>query len=72
MNDVMWSGVRLLLLVVLQAGLMAVVGGIDETRRYRKDYINSWAVEVVGGNQVANIVAGNHGFTNIGQIAGVK
>ena len=31
-------------------------------------YLNSWAVEVVGGKEMANDLARKHGFVNRGQV----
>ena len=31
-------------------------------------YLTSWAVEVVGGNEMANNLARKHGFVNRGQV----
>lgn len=35
-----------------------------------KVYSNSWAVEVSGGDAVADLLAKKHGFTNLGRVGG--
>ncbi len=32
-------------------------------------FSNSWAVEVDGGDEVAELIAEKHGFTNLGQVS---
>ncbi len=32
-------------------------------------FSNSWAVEVAGGDEVAELIAKKHGFTNLGQVS---
>lgn len=35
-------------------------------------YSNSWAVEIAGGDEVAELLADKHGFTNLGRVSGAS
>ena len=48
--------------------LSLVVGLLLPVMSWGKDYSDSWAVEVEGGPEVAEVIARKHGFTNRGQV----
>ena len=60
------SGLCLLLALL---ALSLALHGEGEEATEGKLYSNSWAVEVVGGDEVADVIASRHGFTNMGRVS---
>ena len=61
------KGCFFLFLVLLTLNIVA--RAVEEEEERKNIYTNSWAVEIVGGDEVANRIAEKHGFNNIGQVS---
>lgn len=52
------------MLLLLAMIVMVMVGGVS-----CEVYSNSWAVEIVGGDVAADLIAKRHGFVNLGRVS---
>ena len=48
--------------------IICVAAASVEDEDNEKHYSNSWAVEIVGGKDMADRIAETHGFINMGQV----
>jgi hypothetical protein len=62
----------LLLLLCVIICLSQVVQCDDDDHGDDGHYTNSWAVEISGGDEVADAVAATHGFTNVGKVGSLE
>ena len=61
------KGCFFLFLVLLTWDIVA--RAVEEEEERKNIYTNSWAVEITGGDEVANRIAEKHGFNNMGQVS---
>lgn len=72
----MYPQTSLLLLLLLGAAMMGIVtsstdnGNVSEEQH--RDYLNEWAVHIPSGHSIADRVAADLGFENVGQIGSLE